>query len=376
VIGRAPRAIARSLLALLALACPALAQDAEPPEYFTPGASWLGRWHLSPYGDLRLRYDRVADRPGATEDLERMRGRLRAGLVWSPHPRLALEGGLYSGLWRADFAEAAAPFDNERDDSVAVDRLAAVFRPGAMVTIALGKRPLPLATTDLTWDADLRPVGATLVARRAVAEFDEARFAAALVRRSEPDAEDVLLASQLAYALRPGAAQGGELLVGIASWSDLQELARSGLGRQNRVVATGGGPQFARLFRVVELQASGRMRLGPLAWSVALHGITNMDADPEGRGFRASTRFGGFEEARPVELGYAFQLIERDAVPGAFNSDDWWFHSRASGHRAWLAARPVRWATARLSLFDERRDDVATRTRRLLLDLELELPRE
>jgi hypothetical protein len=382
VIRRAPRTIAFSLLALLALGpgfagCPpAFAQGPEPaPEYFTPGGSWIGRWHLSPYGDLRLRYDRVSDRPGATEDLERVRGRLRAGLVWSPHPRIALEAGLYSGLWRADFAEAAAPFDNEHDDSVAVDRVAAVFT-GANATIALGKRPLPLAMTDLTWDADLRPVGVSLVARRAVREFDEARLAAAAVRRAEPDGEEVLLAAQLAYAVRPGAARGGEVLIGIESWSDLDEVARDGLGRQNRLVLTGAGPQFARDFRLIELQASARTRLGAVPWSVALHGVSNVEAHPEGRGFRASTRFGVLEEAAHVELGYVFQVIERDAVPGAFNSDDWWFHSRASGHRGWLAVRPIRWATARLSMFDERRDDVAKRTRRLLFDLELELPRE
>lgn len=363
--------------ALLFVAHAASAQGTEPPpQYFAAGGTWLSRWHLSPYGDARLRYDRVSDRPGATSDLERVRGRLRAGVIWSPFAKFSFEAGAYSGLWRAADAAAAAPFDNESDDSVAFDRLAAVITPLPMLSIGLGKRPLPLATTDLTWDRDLRPVGVTAVARRPVREFDEVRIAAAAVRRSEPDSEDGLLAFQLAYALQPGAARGGEVLLGLLEFSNLDELAKDGRGRQNRLRTTSEGTLFAGTFRVLEAQASARTQLGGVACAVALHGITNLSADTEHRGLRASARFGELDGALKSELGYAFQVIEREALPGAYNSDDWWFHSRASGHRAWLAVRPVRWATARLSGFDERRDDVAKRTRRLLLDLELELPRE
>jgi hypothetical protein len=372
--------IMAALLAVLACAMApsnANAQQPEPaPQYFAAGGSWLSRYHLSPYGDLRLRFDRVRERPGATEDLERIRGRLRTGLVWSPLAKLSFEAGGCSGLWRAAEASAAAPFDNESDDSVAFDRLAAVIVPIPMLSIGLGKRPLPLATTDLTWDTDLRPVGITLVARRAVREFDEVRLAAAAVRRSEPDSEDGMLAAQLAYALRPGAADGGELLLGLTDFSNLDELAKDGRGRQNRLIATSEGTLFAGTFRVLEAQVSARTRLAGVACAVALHGITNLESDREHRGFRASTRFGEVDGDLRTELGYVFQVIEREALPGAYNSDDWWFHSRASGHRAWLAVRPVPWATVRLSAFDERRDDVARRTRRLLLDLELELPRE
>src|SRR5690242_20930488 len=42
-----------------------------------------------------------------------------------------------------------------------------------LITLTLGKRPLPLATTDLTWDADLRPIGVTLVTRRESGRSEE-----------------------------------------------------------------------------------------------------------------------------------------------------------------------------------------------------------
>ena len=353
------------------------AQDQEPPpEHFAAGASWLGRHHLSPYGDVRLRYDRVHDRPGATEDLLRIRGRVRGGLVWTPRLGVSLEAGFYSGLWADDDDALAAPFDNEHSDSIAVDRLAAVIAPHPTLSITLGKRPLPLATSDLTWDSDLRPVGVTVVARKAVGAFDEARVAGAAVRRSEVGADDALLAFQLAYALRPGAARGAEIVMGFADYSGLDALAAEGLGRQNRVVTTGSGTRYANQFRTIEGQLAGRMQAGHLLGAAAVHLIHNVEVDQEGDGVRVRGSLGDLAAGSRIEVGYVFQRIEREALPGAFNSDDWWFHTRARGHRVWLAVRPVRGVTARLSGFDERRDDVTTPTRRLLIDLDFELPRD
>jgi hypothetical protein len=245
-----------------------------------------------------------------------------------------------------------------------------------MLSIAVGKRPLPLATTDLTWDADLRPVGVTAMARRAVGAFDEARLAAAGVRRAAPGDDDALLAAQVAYAVRPGAARGAEVVLGIARYSGLDALAREGLGRQNEVVGSGAGARFASDFRIVEGQLAARTRLGRFPWSVGLHATSNLDANADGRGLRARTVLGDLETWPRVEVGYVFQRIEREALPGAFNSDDWWFHTRARGHRVWIGSRPARWATVRLSGFSERRDDVTRATRRLLIDLELGLPRD
>ena len=366
-----------ALLAILAAATSARAQEAEPPpEYFTPAGSWLTRLHASPYGDLRLRYDRVRDRPGATEDLERARGFLRAGLVWAPRPVLALEGGVYWGMWQAADDPQAVTFDNEWGDSVAVDRLAALVVPFPSLTITVGKRPLPLATSDLTWDSDLRPVGVTVVARRAVGAFDEARVAAAAVRRARPGDRDALLAGQVAYAVRPGAAHGGEAVLGVMSYSGLDDLASQGLGRQNQVIGTGTGARYAHEFRIIEGQLVARLRMGRLPWSAAVHAVRNLEVDQDGRGVRVRTSVGDLATGARAELGYVYQRIEREALPGAFNSDDWWFHTRARGHRVWIAARPTRWVTARLSGFDERRDDVTVHTRRLLVDLEFALPRE
>src|SRR4029453_1374414 len=84
---------------------------------------------------------------------------------------------------------------------------------------------------------------------------------------------------------------------------------------------------------------------------------------------RARVAWGGVAALGDVELGYVSQRIERDAVPGSFNSDDWWFHSADRGHSAWAAVGLGGGAFLRVTGFDERRDDLTEHTRRLLIEL-------
>jgi len=374
--GRAWR-LAAALLALAAAAHPAPAEEREPPpEYFSPGGSWLARLGLSPYGDLRLRFDRVEDRPGATETLERFRGLARAGLTWSQHPLLSLEAGFYSGLWEAQDDKLATGFDNEKGGEWDVDRLAAVIAPTPDLTIVLGKRALPFATTDMTWDLDLRPVGITGVLRRNVGTYDEARIAAAVVRREHVGDDDVLAGGQVLYALRPGALRGATLALGYFDYAEPDPLARQGLGRQNQVLGTGANARYASRFRTLDAQLAARGRVAALPVGAGVHGLRNLESSAAGDGIRAWATVGELREWPQLEFRYVYQRIEREALPGAYNSDDWWFHTRARGHRVSLAVRPWPRATLRVSGFHEQRDDVGEATRRLLVDLELRLQPE
>ena len=63
------------------------------------------------------------------------------------------------------------------------------------------------------------------------------------------------------------------------------------------------------------------------------------------------------------------QRIERDALAGALNSDDWWFHSRSRGNSIFLHAGLGRAASVRLAGFRENRDDISRSTRRLIAEL-------
>jgi len=97
--------------------------------------------------------------------------------------------------------------------------------------------------------------------------------------------------------------------------------------------------------------------------------VVNLEASTPQDAARLRAAWGEARGLGALELGYAYQRIERDAVPGSFNSDDWWFHSATRGNSVWVALGLAEDAFLRVSGFDERRDDLEDHTRRLLIEL-------
>jgi hypothetical protein len=66
---------------------------------------------------------------------------------------------------------------------------------------------------------------------------------------------------------------------------------------------------------------------------------------------------------------YVYQHIGRDAVLGAYNTDDWWFHSWAEGHRTGLSVTVFPLVVVRGALVFQRRLDLDSHVSRVTLDL-------
>ncbi len=66
---------------------------------------------------------------------------------------------------------------------------------------------------------------------------------------------------------------------------------------------------------------------------------------------------------------YTFQHIERDALPGAYNSDDWWFHTWARGHRFGLAVTFLPNTFVQGAVVFQERLDRQTWLNRVVIDL-------
>jgi len=66
---------------------------------------------------------------------------------------------------------------------------------------------------------------------------------------------------------------------------------------------------------------------------------------------------------------YMFQYVERDAVVGAYNTDDWWFHSRYRGHRAGVAVTLFPQVYVQGAFLVQRRLDLKTWLNRITVDL-------
>jgi hypothetical protein len=370
---------ARSALALatlLVLPGAARAQEADSVEYFAPEGA-LARAGLTPYGDLRFRLERVHARPGATGDLDLAREVLRLGLRRAPPGSwLSGEAGIRLTLGSDSLGDPWSFVLNEDADVIDVDLLGfrGSTRDGA-VTVSVGKQRSPIVLTEMLWDQDLRPVGVALTARRDLAAVTTRLGAALFERTGNPFTGQGGLVTpiQVAAAFREEAVSGAEIVV---SWLRFERDVEREFIRQNATPEFIPPPprELVSDHDVLDAQLGMRAEPGGIPVSLRLDLARNVAIDRDRDGVRVRLAVGGAGLPAGAEVGWVFQRLEREVTVGAFNSDDWWFHTRMRGHQIWarIAARP--WLEARLAGFHERRDDLARPTRRLTLELRARLP--
>jgi hypothetical protein len=339
-----------------ALASLAAAQDA------TDDAASAVDW----YGDLRLRGERTSDIPARLDDIERLRSSLRFGVRHATESgwEFAVAGKLAVGS--DDNDDNRRNLDNEQSDGAAFDEWYAAYSISDRALLRLGKSRMPLLLSPLTWDRDLRPVGASYEYVGEMREFDALHFTAGYFAGDHLYGDESRIgALQIGYGWMEGAENGFSAFLSYLDFDDLDVLAREGLGRTNRRV----GSSFVSDFELLDLQLIGRTRAFDAPLVARLDLLRNLGADDLRDGARFSLVWGNAEEVGGWELGYSIQRIQRDAVLAAFNEDDWWFHSFARGYMPWVAyGINSRWSV-QASAFFERRDGIDESTERYLLDV-------
>ena len=338
--------------------------------YFTRGPGFLTSLDLTPWVDLRVRHDAVRDRPNAP-DFDRQRATLRAGLAWErPSQPLRLEAGLRASLGSDHNRETWSVFDNETADTVEVDRLGVRVTSVAGDLLALGKMRLPVPLTELLWDDNLRPVGIGITSRLGWTGLEGLSLGGGAFTRARFESDDVrLVVAQLGLERGNPATTGGEVRASYLGTGNRDSMIAQGLTRQNRVVATPAGARLAEELHVLDLQLAGHLHAGRWPVTARVDGAMNASAKKDNRALRTRLATGGASAPWGIEAGWIYQRIEREALAGAFNSDDWWFHSRSQGHSIFLHAGLGRPASVRIAGFIEKRDDVQADTRRLIAEL-------
>ncbi len=353
---------AKWITVLLIGACVSGVARADDPIAFDESEESPG-WSF--YGDVLLRAERTADIPGRVDDLERERLRLRAGVrrdFDSFEFGAALEGTL--GTDRNQ--DNRVNNDNERSDSVNIDELFLRWRAGESTSLLLGKTAFPIQTTPLTWDDDMRPLGISASHSIAVGELSRLSLVGGYFTGDHLyDDDSRIAAAQVGWHWNEGAEISGDVQLAWLDFSDLQTLVDRGLGRTNRRFAG----VLVNDYQLLDLQVGLRATFGEALWRARVDVVRNMDADVDSDGGRLSVIYGDSRVAGGLEVGYAIQRFQRDAVVAAFTSDDWWFHSFARGYMPWVAyGINDRWSV-QLSGFKETRDGIAEPTDRLLLDV-------
>src|SRR5690606_39184860 len=122
------------------------------------------------HGDFGLRQE---DTSGFTarDDIERTRTRTRFGWRYDDGA-FAFQIGAKLGLGSDSNRDNRRNLDNEKSNGFGLDQIAFTWHASETWDVVVGKDVFPLATTPLTWDTDLRPVGVSVIGRGALGDFD------------------------------------------------------------------------------------------------------------------------------------------------------------------------------------------------------------
>ncbi len=311
------------LLALLLISGSAGAQE----QFFEESAA---KPKVTFQWDFLARYDSIYHlrfRP----DIERGRFELRPEIGVTVSDRFRIGVRAVGELGTDHNKDNAANFDNYRSREVALERYYVEAKPGP-VTILAGSFGMPLVSSEMLWDRDIQTLGAALAWD---IPFGSSRFTLAAAGFYGPQREHDhtrIAAGQAVW--RWGDADRFALEAAAAYWHfDFHDLNAHYL-RQNYVTVQNGRSAYLSRYRLVDALVRARFPLGPIPVTITVDGIHNFGSETDDvNAIEATLALGQLGSPGQFRFFYIFQYIERDALPGAYNTDDWWFHTWARGHR-------------------------------------------
>ncbi len=236
-------------------------------------------------------------------------------------------------------SDNARNFDNYRSRGSTLERWFVEARPGR-VDIRLGSFGMPLVATEMLWDRDIQSLGAA-AAWEFPAGSSALTLAAGAFRGPQRDGDRTKVgAGQLVW--RWGDPGAFAIEAAASFWSFEPDHLRATYIRQNYTrLLPGGVPALLSRFRIADAIVRLRFPVRAVPITVSFDGLKNFGSRAPARGddraFEGSLLAGDVGTPGRLRGFYTFQYVQRDAVPGAYNTDDWWFHSWYRGHRFGLA---------------------------------------
>jgi hypothetical protein len=337
-------------VSVLLLACGTLA--AQP---FTPG--------LELNADLLLRVDNAVDLPD--------RGDIHRGRLWfRPGFEMTPSGWIRFGA-RASFAvssdtnhDGIRRFDNFHNDDVSADRLYLAVGARGM-ELGAGKFAMPFALSEMIWDHDIQPSGLYAVYDRSLLSLRGGVFYRSHIHHDR----STIAGGQLALRHSYSSNWLAEVDAGFLAFNALDQF-QPGMERQNSAIFENGRLRFQSAFQLV----NGRYWVGyrgSARWPVSVEStyVHNFGASSARNAIAMLAEAGKTGERRDWHFSYSFQKVEREAVVGAFTSDDWWFHSDYHGSRVTVAYTVLPHTFLRLGAVFQRQDGAPTLVKRFQIDL-------
>jgi len=352
------------LLFLLSAVRPADAQE----EQFFPAPSekprLVFRWDAVARYDL---IDHLHVRPG----IERLRLEVRPELDLVFSDRFKIGVRAIGDLGTDQNEDNARNFDNYRSRGATIERYYLEAKPGQF-TVRAGSFGMPLVSTEMIWDRDIQGPG--LAAAWEVPVGGTSTFTLAAAGFSGPQREGDhtrIGAGQLVF--RTGDAGRLALEAAGSYWHfDPDDLKESYI-RQNYFEVTGGKREFLSRFHIVDGIVRLHFLAGKIPLTVGLDGAVNLgvagEATHEKSAFEGSVSAGRLGKPGDWRVFYTYQYVERDAVLGAYTTDDWWFHSWHRGSRAGVGVTILPQVFVQATVMFQKRLDLPTTLNRITVDL-------
>jgi hypothetical protein len=358
--GEGLRMIGLLLGSLIASSAAAAAQE---PQYFEeppPRSRFRLQW------EALFRYDLIYQlrvRP----DIERGRFEVRPELSFAPSDRFRVAVRAVGSLGTDGNADNARNFDNYRSDGVSLDRWYVEARPGAW-TITAGSFGMPLVSSEMLWDRDVQTPGGAVSHRIATGASTLTLSGAGFYGPQREGDRSKIVAGQAVW--RGGDADRFAIELAGSYWNfELDEL-HSHYVRQNSPEPYGGGLRPKSDFRLADFLVRFRFPALSRPVTISLDGIHNFEAtDGNENAFEGAVVVGSVGTPGTWRAFYMYQYVERDAVVGAYNTDDWWFHSRYRGHRAGVAVTLLPQVYVQGTVMFQRRLDLQPTLNRITIDL-------
>jgi hypothetical protein len=315
--------------------------------------------------DALARYDFIGNlrvRP----DIERGRFEFRPELALELSDRFKIGARAVGSLGTDENEENAGNFDNYHSNGATLERYYIEARPGAF-TLRAGSFGMPLAATEMLWDRDIQTPGAAVSwATRAGPSVLSVAAAGFYGPQREGDRTRIGV-GQVLWS-RDATPFGWE--VAASYWDFGVEDLEDHFVRQNRFVTRSGRRELASDFRIVDVLARLRWTAFQLPLQVSVDLARNFGAVADERdAFEGSVAVGQLGTPGQWRFFYTYQYVEREAVIGAYNTDDWWFHSRYRGHRAGLGVTFLPRVFVQGTVMFQRRLDLKPTLNRYTLDL-------
>jgi len=355
------------LAALLWIVVPARGGAQEQDQYFEEKAAAP---RVTFQWDFLARYDSIYHlrvRP----DIERGRFEFRPelGVAFSDRLRIAARAVGDYGTDTND--NNSKNFDNYTSRGASLDRLYIEARPGPMTLLA-GKFGMPLVASEMLWDRDIQTPGGAAAWEIPAGTSLVTLAAAGFANPQKGGDHTRIIAGQAVW--RWGDASRLSVEGAAAYWHyDVRDLPAAYL-RQNYTVVENGHLVYLSRYRLVDALVRARFPIGPIPLTLSfdfIHnfgGASDVEAD-ELNAAEATVALGRLGTPGQWRFFYTFQHIERDALPGAYNTDDWWFHTWAQGHRVGAAVTILPNVFVQGAVVFQRRLDRDTWLNRIMIDL-------